>query len=48
MSNMQSSDPARTFFGLKSDTAKHLYGGTSSDHLEAALMRSQRHIALAN
>ena len=29
MSNMQSNDPARTFFGLKSNAPEKLYGGTS-------------------
>ena len=39
-------DPAKTFFGLQSQTAEQLYGGTSRDHLQAAFLKSQRNIAL--
>ena len=41
-----SNDPAKTFFGLQSQTAEQLYGGTSRDHLQAAFLKSQRNIAL--
>lgn len=38
LSSLQSADPAKTFFGMTSKTATNIYGGTSSDHLESALM----------